>query len=435
MHKKICVLIMIAGLLLVGMGSCKKKDSNLSGAPVIEGFLPAEGKSKTEILINGQNFPTDTSLIAVTVNGIPLKIVGSNGHQIMAIVPKKMGSGPIVVTANGQSASSASSFSYQYTRTVTTLAGNGTYGYANGKGTDARFHFTDPANAWLRSMGIAVDQSLNVYVADPGNNCIRKIDSSGNVTLFAGSPGKSGMADGKGPLAQFSIPYGVAVDKSGNVYSVDPGNWDIRKITPDGTATTIGWGAGAPWGIAVDTSAGTIYYTCTDAGTVYSMPTNGGSSTKIVDGLSYPAGITVDKDGNIYVAENGRHIITKIAKGTRTTSVIAGLADNAGYANGVGAAARFSYPWGLGIDKAGNLYVAGNGTWDGNASNPDQSVRMIIAGTWEVIPFAGSGSAGYLDALGTAAKFAAPTGVTVDKEGIVYVLDKNNNVVRKIVSE
>jgi len=422
-------------MLLSGLGACKKEDSNISGAPVIENFLPAEGKSKTEVLINGQNFPTDTSLLSVTVNGLPLKIIGSNGHQIMAIVPKGMGSGPIVVTANGQSVTSAASFSYQYTRIVTTLAGNGSYGYANGKGTDAQFHFSDPGSAWLRSMGIIADQSLNIYVADPGNNCIRKIDSLGNVTLFAGSPGKPGMADGRGSLAQFSIPYGIALDNGGNVYSVDPGNWDIRKITPDGTATTIGWGVSAPWGIAIDPVAETIYYTCTDVGTVYSMPLTGGSSTKIADGLFYPAGITVDKDGNIYVTENGRHTITKITKGTWETAVIAGLADNAGYVNGVGATARFSYPWGLGIDLSGNLYVAGNGTWDGSASNPDQSVRMIVAGTWEVIPFAGSGVAGYLDALGTAAKFAAPTGITVDKAGVVYVVDKNNNVVRKIVSE
>jgi hypothetical protein len=84
---------------------------------------------------------------------------------------------------------------------------------------------------------------------------------------------------------------------------------------------------------------------------------------------------------------------------------------------------------------AGNIYVAGNGTWDGGAYNPDQSIRQIAAGTYQVSTFAGSGVSGYTDAVGEAAAFRGPGGVAVDKNGTVYVLDKNNNCVRKIVSE
>ena len=81
------------------------------------------------------------------------------------------------------------------------------------------------------------------------------------------------------------------------------------------------------------------------------------------------------------------------------------------------------------------MYVAGNGTWDGGSYNADQAIRYIDGGTFNVSTFAGSGSAGYVDAVGEAAAFDAPTGVAVDKNGTVYVLDKNNNRIGKIISE
>lgn len=428
---------LIAGYLAgAGLAGCKKDTAfkHAAGASMaISSFTPMQGGGGTEILVNGNNFSADTAAINVFINGKKLAIVGTDGDQVMVVVPKKCGSGHVVVKIGSDSTVSDSIFNYVFTRTVTTLAGSGTAGFANGKGTDAMFDFN--SQSWYRSMGLAVDDNLNVYVADPGNHCIRKIDSAGNVTTFAGNPNTSGYQDGQGTGALFSIPYDVAVDADGNVWSVDPGNWDIRKIAPDGTATTWAWGSQAPWAIAVDKTTNIPYYSsCSSPGNVYELPSQW-TSTAVVTGLNYPAGIDFDNNGNLFVSINGDDVIREFTAGAWTGSTIAGQTGVAGYLDGSATEAEFSNPWGLALDAAGNIYVAGNGTWDGGTYNPDQSIRFIQSGTWDVSTFAGSGSAGYADAIGQAASFSAPTGVAVDKNGTVYVLDKNNNRIRKIVSE
>ena len=424
---------------MVFLISCKKDGGfthNSGAAITIEDFTAKQGGGGTEILITGSNFSADTSQIKVIVNGHQLALVGANATQIMAVVPKKCGSGNVIVKIGSDSAVSTGIFNYVFTRTVTTLAGSGTAGFANGKGTDAMFNFN--GEAWYRSMGLAVDDNLNIYVADPGNHCIRKIDSVGNVTTFAGNPNNSGYADGQGTAAKFSLPYDVALDADGNVYSADPGNWDIRKISPDGNAVTWAWGSQAPWAVAVDKTSGYPYYSSCDAsGNVVQIAAQWAKKT-VVSGLNYPAGIDFDGAGNLYVSLNGDQVVRKYAASDANEwvgNIIAGQQSTAGYLNGIGTAAKFAYPWGLAVDAAGNIYVAGNGTWDGGTYNADQSIRYIQAGTWDVSTFAGSGSAGYADAIGQAAAFSAPTGIAVDKNGTVYVLDKNNNRIRKIVSE
>jgi hypothetical protein len=132
---------------------------------------------------------------------------------------------------------------------------------------------------------------------------------------------------------------------------------------------------------------------------------------------------------------NGDHVIKKYTAGNWQGSIIAGQQGSAGYVNGGSAVSKFSLPWGIAVDNNNNVYVAGNGTVYGDISHPDQSIRYIQAGTFDVSTFAGSSTAGYTDAIGGFALFSAPTGVAVDKNGTVYVLDKNNNRIRKIVSE
>ncbi|MHA4811077.1 IPT/TIG domain-containing protein [Flavitalea flava] len=436
MIKKIITSILTGCLFVTGFWSCKKNNefTHSAGAPMtIDNFTPTEGGGTTEMLITGSNFSADSAKIKVTINGLPLAIVAVNGNQVMAVVPKRCGSGHVVVSIGNDSVVSTGIFNYKFLRKVSTLAGSGKAGFQNAQGTDAQFDFS--SQAWYRSLGLAVDDNLNVYLADPGNHCIRKIDSLGNVTTLAGNPNSSGYADGQGTAAKFSIPYDVTVDAEGNVWSADPGNWDIRKISPDGTATTWAWATQDPWAVAFDKTTGFVYYTGANSpGSIYQL-TAQWTSTEVVSGLNYPAGIGFDRSGNLYAAINGDQVVEQFKAGTWEGNIIAGTPGAAGYLNGSGTTAKFSYPWGLAVDAPGNVYVAGNGTWDSGTSNADQSIRIIEAGTWEVSTFAGSGSAGYVDAVGEAASFSGPTGVAVDKNGTVYVLDKNNNRIRKIISE
>lgn len=432
MIRLLFIYIIAAGCLI----ACKKDDgfTHSSSSPMeIERFLPAQGGGGTSILITGSNFSSDTADITVTINGKPLAIIGSSATQIMAVVPSKCGSGNVIVKVGSDTVASTELFNYVFTRTVSTLAGNGTAGFSNGKGADVMFNFS--GEAWYRSCGVTVDNDLNIFIADPGNHCIRKIDSAGNVTTLAGNPNASGYADGQGLTAQFSLPYDIAVDAQGNLYTVDPGNYDIRKITQDGTATTIAWGSQSPWSVSVDPTTNAVYYSsCSSPGNVYKV-NDDGSSTAVISGLNYPAGIDFDKDGNLFIVINGDHTIAKFEKGTWAQTIIAGQTGSSGYVNGAGTVARFSSPWGIGVDASSNIYVAGNGTWDGGTYNADQSIRFISAGSYIVSTYAGSGSAGYADAIGEAAAFSAPVGVTIDKNGTVYVLDKNNNRIRKIISQ
>lgn len=264
---------------------------------------------------------------------------------------------------------------------VTQFAGSGAIGSADGIGTAATF---------FNPIGIAVDAAGNIYLADSNNNLIRKITPQGAVTTLAGN-GAQGSANGTGTAASFKNPTGIIADAAGNLYIADQFNNMIRKITPSGVVTTLA-GNGS-----------------------YGVSNGPGTSAS----FSQPYDLTIDNAGNLYVADGGNSMIRKVTP----AGVVTTLAGNGtqGATNGMGTAATFKFPSGITFDGV-NLYVA-----DGH----NQLIRKVtLAG--EVTTLAGSGTIGLVNGTGTAASFSYPYGVGADRAGNVYVADNQNSVIRKI---
>jgi sugar lactone lactonase YvrE len=205
---------------------------------------------------------------------------------------------------------------------VSTIAGDGTAGFANGPGNAARFNY--PA-------GITIDGAGNLYVADSGNNRIRKIDSGGNVSTIAGD-GIAAYLDGNGTAAKFDYPMGITIDAARNLYVADTYNHRIRKIDSGGNVSTIA-GSGRPDNIHEGPGTAVRFYDpcgiCIDGtGNLYVV---GGSSVMPVRRIANdpsrtvsflgpnimdvgPAkGITIDSSGNLYTTNTGKSCIRKLS--------------------------------------------------------------------------------------------------------------------------
>ena len=334
---------------------------------------------------------------------------------------------------------------------VTTLAGTaGFSGSTNGTGGAARFNFP---------LGVAVDSSGNVYVADSGNHTIRKVTPAGVVTTLAGTAGSSGSADGAGSVARFNYPADVSVDGLGTIYVADSSNYTIRKVTPSGVVTTLAGSAGLygnsdgtgsaarfnnPYGVAVD-SSGNIYVAEYMSHTIRKVTPTGVVSTVVgaagsigsTDGqgsaarFNYPSGVSADASGNLYVADTGNSIIRKVTS-TGVVITLAGTAGNSGSADGTGSTALFYIddgasvrPGGIGSDRSGNVYVA---------DTANHTIRKVTP-TGLVTTLAGTpGSLGSADGMTGTARFYRPSGVAVDGLGTIFVADYYNGAIRKMTA-
>jgi trimeric autotransporter adhesin len=331
---------------------------------------------------------------------------------------------------------------------ITTIAGNGLAGYGGDGAAATAAELNYP-------FGVAIDGSGNMYIADEFNNCIRKVDPSGVISTFAGNVTYGYSGDGgAATAAELDDSKGVAVDGSGNVYIADAGNNRIRKVAPTGVISTIagngtagysGDGGAAtaaelnyPNGVAVDGS-GNVYIADTynhrirkvsPSGVITTIAGNGTAgysgdgAAAIAAALNNPGGVAVDGSGNVYIADAGNNRIRKVAP-TGVISTIAGngTADYSGD-GGAATAAQLNYPVGVAVDGSGNVYIADQYNLRIRKVNPSGVIST----------FAGNGGGGYFGDGGaaTAAGLFYPTGVAVDGSGNVYIGDHFNQCIRKV---
>ncbi len=271
---------------------------------------------------------------------------------------------------------------------ISTLAGNGQISYAGDGGPAFQALLNAP-------QAVAVDASGNFYIADTGNNVIRKVSSGGAISNFAGNGSAGFGGDGNAATgAQLNAPQGVAVDSSGNVYIADTGNSRVRKVS----------------GGAITTIAGN--------GTVGYAGDNGAATGAM---LNSPTGVAVDSAGNVYIADFGNNVVRKVSGGNITTFAGNGRQGYSGD-GGPGSQAQLNGPQGVAVDNAGNVYIT---------DTLNSRIRKVSGGTIRTV--AGVGIAGYNGDGGPAvsAQLAGPSGIAVDAAGSIYVSNGSSNV-RKI---
>jgi len=332
--------------------------------------------------------------------------------------------------------------------TITTVAGNGSYGFSGdgGPATAAQLYYP---------RGVAVDGSGNLYIGDGSNYRVRRVDTAGIISTFAGT-GSYGFSGDDGPATNASLtyPYGVAVDPAGAVYIADFYNYRVRKVEANGIINTIA-GNGArgfsgdggpatnasltyPYGVAVD-AAGAVYIADCYNYRVRKVEANGiintiagaGSHAFSGDGgpatsasLNYAYGVAVGAAGAVYIADYYNYRVRKV----EANGVISTLAGNGlfrfGGDGGPATNAQLSSPYGGASDGAGNFYIA---------DQMNHRVRKVAAdGT--ITTIAGTGAEGSSGDNGpaAAARLARPSAVALDGSGNLYIADTNNYRVRKL---
>jgi sugar lactone lactonase YvrE len=378
MKFKLLVASITACVFAIIFQGCSKSGANTNPTETttdlkITSLSTTQGGYNTLVEINGTGFSTVLTDVKIKFNGKDAVITPYTSTKITALVPLAAGNGPVTVISAGKTATGPS-FTYIPELVVTTFAGNNLqYGLDDGVGEAAKFR---------EAYSIAFDKNNNMYVTDKGGNSIRKITPNGTVTTLAGN-GNRGHQDGTGSQATFDDPTGITVDASGNVFVTDNNSSLIRKITPDGQVSTFAGNLSGKYQDGVGKSAG--FYR--------------------------PLALTVDAQDNLYIVEEDSRL-RKITPG----GVVTTFAGNGKFnlTDGVGVDAGIGTPVDLTIDKSGNLYVL---------DNQSGFVRKITSSA-EVSTYAKTAA----DPLSS----RHPSNLAMDKLGNLYVSDYSIYAIRVV---
>ena len=324
------------------------------------------------------------------------------------------------------------------TGVVTTIAGSANYpkfGSPDGTGEAAVF---GSFNSSAIPRGIAVDPSGNTYVADTAWHIIRKITPAGVVTTLAGQYGISGNTNGMGSAAQFSSPYGVAVDSTGNVFVADSVNATIRKVTPDGLVTTFAGSPGilgsvdglgdaarfsGPIGITVN-STDEIYVVEQANKRVRKITSSGLVTTFKTFASGSLSHIAAAPNGDLFINYSTANVgsIYKLTPSADLVAVAGAAYGYQEYQDGPVATARFVSITSIAVDTTSNVYFT---------DSISSTVRKITP--VGIVSTVGGkvGVYGDIDGLGTAAHFNRPLGIAVHGDGTLALLDSYNGRVTR----
>ncbi|MCW3123120.1 MAG: hypothetical protein JWQ38_2612 [Flavipsychrobacter sp.] len=325
---------------------------------------------------------------------------------------------------------------------ISTIAGKATAGYS-GDGGQATNAELDRPNA------LNIDAAGNIYVADVGNNCVRKINTSGIISTIAGN-GTAGFSGDGGPATAATIMgcETVVRDPSGNIYIGDSGSFRIRKVNTSGIISTYGGGTGD--GHQATANSMNVFHSIVDAsGNIYVSDGDNNRICKINssgivttiagnqspgysgDGgpataaqLDYPVGVAIDASNNIYVIDQDNSVIRKISAAGIITTIAGDGTLAYGGDNGPATNASMHFPMSMAIDNAGNVFFA---------DKTNNRVRKIsTSGIMTTI--AGTGAYNYTGDGGPAtdATLENPIGVAFDIAGNLYVSNAGNGTIRKI---